>query len=525
MKKQWKNLCCLMLVVFSIVSSACGTNTTNGLEADEQTTVIDTAALLEKSDLSYMIYYGSLNEDAIEEAKQYDLVIVHPRNGNITRKQVQKIRSAGTCVLGYISIGEDLRTAGMTAEQMLRDERFIGDGSGPRVDPREDGVTSLDGVDVMGEASSGGTGYASYYLDDNDHDGTPDFNVNFNCAFTNIGDPEWFEVLNAMTMDGKDRIPGIKEILTDDYGRGLGCDANKTRFEWTSVGVESFMQRLKEQYPDKLILQNRGLFFYNPQLEQFKYSPGEYIDFLLYESYMLDSNTYTLYIENYFLDNKYNYMPRIMAEAGRPNGFKVLSLGYAEGPEEYQLKDTLLGKSEIGLEILLEDIYQAEEIAGFSHYISNGAVTLVNDFVRTHTQKEDVTPPEWSSVYNASSTWPAEAPTPRVGIGEVEAIEGGVIVRWDVALDQSGVEYILYCQKEPFDFSADPYLTKAARATLVPEMGEGYEDGINADTYPYQATITGLLPGETYYFVIRAKDNSANKNEEQNTVVLSVMLE
>jgi len=35
--------------------------------------------------------------------------------------------------LGYISIGEDLRTLGITSEQMLKDKRFKGDGTGPRV--------------------------------------------------------------------------------------------------------------------------------------------------------------------------------------------------------------------------------------------------------------------------------------------------------------------------------------------------------------------------------------------------------
>ena len=562
MKKCWRVLACIGILFAGTVLSACNSKDTvsqsdtsqsdasqgellpndSTQKEEQQPIILNTEDLLNKTEnLSYMIYYGTLNDEIIETAKQYDMVVIHPRNGNITREQVQEIRSAGTYVFGYISIGEDLRTAGLSAEQMLKDERFIGDGTGPRVDPRPEGETSLSDVALLGEPSPAGTGYASYYLDDNNYDGKPDINVNFNCAFTNIGDPAWFEVLENMTIDGEDKIPGIREILSDDYGRGLGCDglfldtldtcapnaytaddvAYKTRFEWTSPGVQSFMEHLKEAYPEKLIIQNRGLFFYNPLLKQFKYSPREHIDFLMYESYMLDSNTNTLYIENYHFDNKYNYMPRIMAEAGRPDGFKVLSLGYAEGPEEYELKATLLGESEVGLDILLEDMEQAQDIAGFNHYISDGAVTLVNDFVLTHTEEEDTSAPEWNSVYNASTTWPPEAPEPRIGIGQTEAIEGGVIVRWDVAIDRSGVEYTLYCQREPFDFEADPELTKATQMRLVPEMGEGYEEGIGPDTYPYQATVTGLEAGETYYFVIRAKDTSSNKNEEKNTEVLS----
>ena len=109
----------------------------------------------------------------------------------------------------------------------------------------------------MGNPSPAGTGYASYYLDDNNHDGKPDINPIFNCAFTYIGDPAWFEVLDNMTMDGEDQVPGLKEILSDDYGRSLGCDGvfldtidtaapnrytnetsyNMTRFEWTGTGA------------------------------------------------------------------------------------------------------------------------------------------------------------------------------------------------------------------------------------------------------------------------------------------------
>ncbi|MDD6394697.1 MAG: hypothetical protein PUB37_00705 [Firmicutes bacterium] len=488
--------------------------------------------------MSYMIYYGELTDSVIKNAKRYDIAILHPAMGNITREQVQKIQAGGTMVFGYITVGEDLRTAGLTAEQMLEDERFTADGTGPRVDPRLPENTSLDGIDISGVESPGGTGYASYYLDDNDRDGKPDINPTFTCAYTNIGDPAWFDVLNEMTIDGADRIPGFKEILTTNYGRGLGCDGvfldtvdtcapnyytedsnpNRTRFEWTAPGVADFIAKIKQEYPDKLVCQNRGLFFYNPQTQHYKYTPRQYIDYLMFESYMLDSNTTDLYNENYFADNKYNYLPKLMAEAGRPDGFKILSLGYAEGPEEYQLKETLLGKSEKGKDILTRDINEAQSV-GFSHYITNGRLTTVNNFVLENQKNEDVEPPVWSSVYNNSSEWPPHEPEARVGIGQIEPVKGGVIVRWDVALDMNEVIYTLYYQDAPFDFENDPDLSKAQSVELTPEIGDGYSNGPSAAVYPYQAEITGLASGETYYFVIRAKDTSANHNEEKNTAV------
>ena len=489
---------------------------------------------------SYMIYYGVLNDDIIEEAKQYEVVILHPKMGNITREQVQEIRSSGTKVLGYIAIGEDLRTAYMTPEEMLEDSRFTGDGTGPRVDPRPEGTESLDGVDPMGNPSPAGTGYASYYLDDNNHDGKPDINPVFNCAFTNIGDPAWFEVLDNMTIDGEDEVPGLREILSDDYGRGLGCDGvfldtidtaapnrytnetsyNMTRFEWTGTGVKDFCALLKNTYPDKLILQNRGIFFYNPALPHYKYNPRQYVDYVMFESYHLDSNTDVLFYEGYSSDNRYNYAPRLVAEASRPDGFQVLSLGYAEGPAEYELKDTLYNNSEAGLSVLLEDMNIAEE-AGFMHYITDGSVTMVNDFVIDHEEKEDTTAPVWTSTYNDSTTYPFEAPDPRIGIQETVAVNGGVTVRWDVAMDKNHVKYMLYYQTEPFDFENDPSLSKALCKELVNGVGSGYENGVGEGVYPNQDTITGLTSGETYYFLIRARDLSDNANEEDNTVYLS----
>ena len=542
MKRKSIKAVSLITILLIAFFNACGPASSVAPDTTQITeSSSDVAEKVDKvySKSSYMVYYGVLNDDIIEAAKYYEIFILHPKMGDITREQVQEIRESGTRVLGYISIGEDLRTAGMTAEEMLKDERFIRNETGPCVDPRTSDTVSLADTPLTGSESPAGTGYASYYLDDNDYDGTPDFNVNFNCAFTNMGDPAWYAELNEMTLDGIDKMAGIREILTDDYGRGLGCDGlfldtidtcapnsytadsdpNKTRYEWTAAGVASFMECLKDEYPDKLICQNRGLFFYNPQLPQYKYTPREFVDFLMYESFMLDSNSTVLFNESFFADNKYNYAPKIIAEAGRPDGFTVLSLGYAEGPAEYELQDTLLGNSTAGMDILMEDINQTQNELGFLHYITDGGVTLVNNFVITHEENSDDIPPVWSSVYNASAAWPPNEPEPRVGIGQTEPIENGMIVRWDIALDRNDVTYTLYYQIDPFDFETDPDLKSAQNLELVPELGDGYADGINAEVYPYQAVIRDLDSGVQYYFIIRARDNS--ENEEKNTVTLT----
>ena len=91
------------------------------------------------------------------------------------------------------------------------------------------------------------------------------------------------------------------------------------------------------------------------------------------------------------------------------------------------------------------------------------------------------------------------------------------MVYWDVALDKSGVSYVLYYSDKPFDFAADPDLEKAGKILLKPSVTAEYEQG-QFDALPYQAEINGLESGKEYYLVIRAVDRSEKHNTEQNTV-------
>ena len=75
------------------------------------------------------------------------------------------------------------------------------------------------------------------------------------------------------------------------------------------------------------------------------------------------------------------------------------------------------------------------------------------------------------------------------------------------------------------DFENDPDLTSAECKEIIPEVGDGYENGVGPDVYPNQTIIKGLDSGETYYFVIRARDKSENHNEEKNQTVISCITE
>ncbi len=506
----------------------------------------------------YMIHYGSFDEERIRLAETFDLVILHPFSGQLPAATIHDIQNGldaddpadDVIVLAYISVGEDLRTIGMSDSALLLDPRFVGDGSGPRVDPRgpdADG-TAVTGLDPLGSPSNGGTGYASWYLDDNSidqsptnvGDGLPDRNGIFGGCFVNAGDPAWFDVLDQMTVDGIDGVQGMQELLRSDVGRGYACDGlfldtidtcapnhytdassiNQSEFEWTAKGFADFMARLRTSYPERLILQNRGLFFFDPRQVQYAVTTRPSIDFLFVESYRLNSNTTQEYDDYFFADNKHTFAPKLMAEAGRPDGFHVLSLGYAEGPALTMDTNTLLGTSDLGFESLLTDIEETQNLAGFRHYITSAGVDLPNDFVRTYADLTDTTPPAWTSTYNDNELpypTPPEAPTPRVGLQAAIAGSGHIVLRWDVALDLNHVGYALYYDTQPLDFVGDPTLSGATRVVLEPKQASDYATSFGA--LANEDVLPGLTPGTTYHLCIRAFD--ALGNEERNTVTLS----
>lgn len=505
----------------------------------------------------YLVHYGPWDDQKIRVAQGYEVVIVHPAGGRVTREQVARIQGGGArrvLVLAYLSIGEDERTFGLTDDQMRADPRFRGDGTGPRMDPRGPGADGgpLDGLDPLGLPSNGGTGFASWYLDDNSvhnspsgvGDGRPDRNAEFGGCFVNAGDPAWFEVLRHARLDAEG-LAGLREILTRDHGRGLGCDGvfldtvdtcapnlwtdassfNQSEFEWTAPGFSAFMRRLRQAYPDRMILQNRGLFFFDPRHPHYRSNPRGLIDFVLFESYRLDNHPGEEINAWFYNDNRHETAPKLMAEANRPDGFRVLSLGYAEGPPDRISQATLLGESTVGLDTLLEDIRVTQDLAGFRHYITDRGVALLNTFVRDHSTLEDREPPAWTSTYNGlrGSDGSPAPPVPRVGLQEVEPGPGRLTVRWDAALDLNRVRYALYVQAAPFDFGADPSLSRATRVVLEPRVGKGYADGVGPATYANEATVGGLTPGVTYHLVLRAFDASPAAHEERNTVVLTAV--
>ncbi|EIQ00635.1 TM1410 hypothetical-related protein [Opitutaceae bacterium TAV1] len=316
---------------------------------------------------TYYIYYGGWDAGLVATVKVngYKIVVVEPKN--ITRTLVSDLQNGtdglpGTAddirVLGYISFGEDNRVSiyerdvngGFVYVDGHRVIKPVPGGTGPRVDPRANPSTdpiastlNPDGSASLGDPSPGGTGYASFYLDNPPFDGKPDFNGEFAGAYVNAGDPAWFAVLKAMT-EASDGNCGLDEILTTTVGKGLGCDgifidtidtcapnsfSPVTQFEWTAPGYRQLLQTVRGAYPDKFLLQNRGTFFFRTDVEAYNFTTRPFIDGVFFESYFSDSNDFDTR-SPYFNDNKYNVGLKLSAEADRADGFSVLSLGYLE---------------------------------------------------------------------------------------------------------------------------------------------------------------------------------------------------
>ncbi len=502
---------------------------------------------------THLYYLGAWTAADVAVAEQHDLVVLAPQQSSVTPQLIAEIQDGvdpadptdDVIVLGQLVIGQDLRTVGLSEAQMLADPRFVGDGSGPRVDPRGPGAAgqSLEGLPLLGSASVSG-GYASWYLDDNSvetsgvGDGIPDRSGYTLACYVNAGDPAWYAALDSMLLSA-DGVAGIREQLTTTTGSGFGCDGlfvdridtcspnfytgpgvpNQVEFEWTAPGFTAFMHQVRTDHPEAVIMQNRGLFFFDPNLPHYKVNPRAHIDLVGFSSYRLDAATWREYDAYFFADNKHNVLPKLRVEADRPDGFQVLSIGHAAGPGIDPL--TLVGASTDGLATLLQDVVEAQRLAGMRHYLTDAGAGLVNAFVRDNADLTDTDAPVWSSTYNDNNGWyptPPSAPTPRVGVQEVAAQLESATVRWDVALDLNPVHYAIYYADSEMTFDANG-VPSGTRLEVAPQLGAGYAGGASPSTFPYEAVIGGLRSNRFYWFCVRAVDSLGN--EDQNQVQLS----
>ena len=241
---------------------------------------------------------------------------------------------------------------------------------------------------------------------------------------------------------------GLDELLTPSVGKGCNCDGcfstrsippRRTALAGPPTnglrpGMQTLIHRIATNYPTKLIMANRGLFFYDPNYKHYAYTLRPDVNMVMFESYFTDSNN-SDQTNQFFNDNKYDYAPKLNAEAGRPDGFNLVALGYDHTPSLPQ-------------SVIAQDYSESMGVQGWPLYRTNPSLTSsfntnASAWLATNA---DTQPPVWDSTATQSATPPA----PRVGIQEAVAGDQSVTVRWDVARDQTQpVHYNLYYTDQP----------------------------------------------------------------------------
>ena len=467
----------------------------------------------------YLIYYGNWTAAQVNYARtNYHLVILHPAS-NINSNQIATIKSGkdgilGTAddvrVLAYLSVGEDDRNGAPVA----------GDRMGPRVDPRASDGDPLSSItNEIGLPSAGGTNYASYYLNSRSNQtGVPDENANFGSYYVNAGSPAWWSVLQTMTKATSGQS-GLGEILTANIGNSLNCDGVfldtvdtaapntwGTPYEWTAPGMQLLIQEIHTNYPGKLLMVNRGLFFFDPNLKTYPYNIRPFVDMVMFESYYSDTSANP--VSPYFSDNKYDLAPKLNAEAGRPDGFNLFVVDYDHTPPQTAAT-------------VNQDYVESMGIQGWPLYRTNPSLdkALNTNAAAWLATNLDTQPPVWDSTAATGPTLPA----PRVGVQEVVAGDDSATVYWDVARDQTGPVYynLYYSTGGTVNFAT---ATKLSHVAPGISANYNYPTGTGPGVFPYCHTITGLQNGMTYAFAVRAEDSCSPAHEETNTVSITVVV-
>ena len=462
----------------------------------------------------FVVYYGAdFSTPQLEALAQFDVVVLEPNVANFTPAIVAELQRRGVkYVLGYISIGEEPSFVPVSA----------GDGTGP--------VHYTGGAVVTGNH-----GVASYYVDQAWNgssyvsDGLPDVNGGFGSRYVHPN-AQWRAQLDSQRITGSPRsVAGLAQIAgrrgsDDDTDRshnfgfdGFFLDTLDTAgpyanvagyYPWTAPAMRDTVQFVREHYPDKTILANRGVFFFNPGIvnstygiRPYDYTIRPYIHALLFESYYLDSNPGNVGASPSFGDNKNNFAQKLMAEANRPDGFTVFSL-------DYQMNR--------GAALYDQAIVESVVKNGWVSYLApDGLLSSVGTYVRDHPAPADTTAPVWDST--GSPPFSPGDVLDRVGIQSLVAgaQAGSVVLHWDVARDQTPpVKYNVY-RSATADFAVSQ---KYAAVSFA--IGDGWATDPTT-AFANKTTITGLANG-THYFRVRAEDSAVPSHEDGNMVTLSI---
>ena len=99
------------------------------------------------------------------------------------------------------------------------------------------------------------------------------------------------------------------------------------------------------EHPDAVLMQNRGLFFFESTRPHYQFSTRAAVDFVEFASYRLNTDTWQDFDPYHFADNKFNIVPRLQVEANRADGFQLLSIGHWCSPAPSSESKPCAGRS------------------------------------------------------------------------------------------------------------------------------------------------------------------------------------
>lgn len=504
------------------------------------------------SDTNFTIYYGDdyytntagnesnpsawqINWSLINDLRNFDVIVLQPNQPHCTPEIIEILKTDGVNdyadhVLGYISIGED----------------FIDDSV--ETPHQGAGMVALQGNDLLPTV---GNTLASFYVDVDTQsvvrdaagrvtsvtttarltpDSLPDYNPFFLGYIVNP-DGDWRYVINEMRIGGSSLLPGrtsragLKQLVLSSSGDlrertgnfgfdGFFLDTIDTAgpydgagwYPWTIDEMRDTVQFISDTYTDKVIVANRGAFYYSAGLQSVitgqypsEFSIRPYVNGFLFESFRYDSNASTTGITPFYNENRYNLLPKIIAEANREDGFTPLSLEYEEGRPN-----------------IVQDAFNVDVLeCGFTAYMSStGSLNTVDYDFLFKLPAADNFPPTWDSTGHLDNTVNNNF---RIGAQRVfdGPNSGEVVVQWDTAIDQSyPITYDIVVK----NLSNNNETT----FTNVPFKAnpDWYQNPV--DNLPNQVTVTGLIPATAYNFRVFARDAKNLVNSQDPGVIFTL---
>lgn len=285
---------------------------------------------------NHVCYYG---KNKVDDLANFDLVIIDTKNYD--PQAIADMKTNGSIVVGYVSIGEDARIL-PGSDGILGtsdDEPLSGDGTGP--------ITTNGGAIPPTLTYAG---YASYYLDENPKDNYPDKNGNWNSYYINAGNAEWQDYIINALIDEIINVKGCDGIFIDT----IGIVDEQPWYAWTKPGMISLIADIRAACPNKYIIANRGFSLFD-DIEQ-------YINVVMFESFT-SSYDFALGIYREWNENELAYTAvfadQLNADRGYPDNISVnvVALDYCEPDDVSVYANDYIRAEEFGFIPNISDIW------------------------------------------------------------------------------------------------------------------------------------------------------------------------